>query len=74
MHHDLLCKAQECDNDLSFATDAWSSPNHCAFIVVTMHLEKDGVPLCLLLDIVEVTEVHIHAPQPVILIYIGTVA
>ena len=61
---------------MSFATDAWSSPNHHAFVAVTVHLEKDGVALCLLLDIVEVVEVctHVPVPQSVIPIDIGTVA
>ncbi len=40
--------------------DVWSSPNHCAFVAVTVHLEQDGLPLCLLLDIVEVAEVCAH--------------
>ena len=41
--------------------DAWLSPNHCAFVAVTVHLKQDGIPLCLLLDIVEVAEVCAHA-------------
>ncbi|KAF8870858.1 hypothetical protein BD779DRAFT_1399002, partial [Infundibulicybe gibba] len=39
---------------LNFATDAWTSPNHKAFIAITVHFEINGVALCLLLDLVEV--------------------
>lgn len=49
---------EEHDGDLSFATDAWTSPNHKAFIAVTVHFEKDGEPMCILLDLVEVAESH----------------
>jgi hypothetical protein len=53
-----MAHPKEHDGTLSFATDAWTSPNHKAFIAVTVHLEIDGVPLCLLLDIVEVAKSH----------------
>jgi hypothetical protein len=43
---------------LSFGTDAWTSPNSKAYVAVTVHLEQNGTPLCLLLDIVEVAESH----------------
>ena len=43
---------------MSFGTDAWTSPNHKAYITVTVHLEREGVPLCLLLDIIEVACSH----------------
>ena len=43
---------------LSFGTDAWTSPNSKAYIAVTVHLEQNRIPLCLLLDIVEVAESH----------------
>lgn len=49
---------QEHDGQLSFATDAWTSPNHKAFIAVSVHLEHDGEPLAMILDIVEVSEVQ----------------
>lgn len=51
-------KEQEYDGKLSFATDAWTSPNHKAYVAVTAHLENDGVPLSMLLDIVEVARSH----------------
>jgi hypothetical protein len=43
---------------LSFATDAWTSPNHKALVAITVHLEHEGIPICLLLDIVEVARSH----------------
>ncbi|KAI0267519.1 hypothetical protein BGY98DRAFT_881633, partial [Russula aff. rugulosa BPL654] len=49
-----ILKGQE--GTLSFATDAWTSPNHKAFVAVTVHFEKKGVPICMLLDIVEVAK------------------
>ena len=52
-------RSQNYSGDLSFGTDAWTSPNHRAYVAVTVHLEHDGEVLCLLLDIVEVAEVCI---------------
>lgn len=43
---------------LSFATDAWTSPNHKAYIAVTVHFENEGVPVSMLLDIVELARSH----------------
>jgi hypothetical protein len=43
---------------LSFATDAWTSPNHKAYIAVTVHFENEGVPVSMLLDIVELACSH----------------
>jgi hypothetical protein len=45
---------QEYEGALNFATDAWTSPNHRAFMAITVHLVIDGVPVSLLLDLVEV--------------------
>lgn len=52
---------QEHDGALSFATDVWTSPNHKAFVAVTVHFEHDGVSICLLLDVVEVAMSHLGA-------------
>jgi len=41
-----------------FATDAWTSTNHHAFVAWTVHLEYNGVMLAFLLDIIEVPESH----------------
>jgi hypothetical protein len=43
---------------LSFATDACTSPNHRPFVAVTVHMEKDGEQVCMLLDIVELSVSH----------------
>jgi hypothetical protein len=53
-----LTYIKEYDGELSFATDAWTSPNHKAFVAVTVHFEKDGEPMCILLDLVEVAMSH----------------
>lgn len=49
------------DGALNFATDAWTSPNHKAYVAVTVHFQKDGVPVAMLLDLVEVAERHTGA-------------
>jgi hypothetical protein len=38
--------------------DAWTSPNNKALVAITVHFEQDGVPICLLLDVVEVARSH----------------
>jgi len=38
--------------------DAWTSPNHHAFVAWTIHLEYEGEMLAFLLDIVELLEVR----------------
>jgi hypothetical protein len=43
---------------LSFATDAWTSPNHKASVAVTVHFKDNGILTCMLLDIVEVATLH----------------
>ena len=43
---------------LSFATDAWTSPNHRAFVAITVHLVNSGKPLWMVLDIVQVPVSH----------------
>ncbi|KAL1936981.1 hypothetical protein VTO73DRAFT_2438 [Trametes versicolor] len=49
---------QEYEGELSFATDAWSSPNHHAFIAVTVHFVLNDEPVSMLLDLLEVAESH----------------
>jgi len=53
----LTCP-KEHSGTLSFATDAWSSPNHKAYVAVTIHFEQDGVPVSILLNIVEIPHSH----------------
>ncbi|KAF7348841.1 Dimer-Tnp-hAT domain-containing protein [Mycena venus] len=43
---------------LSFSTDAWTSPNHCAFVAWIIHLQHEGQLLAFPLDIYEVPESH----------------
>lgn len=52
---------QTYDGELNFATDTWTSPNHKAFVAISVHLKHEGKPLAMLLDIVEVAKVSIHA-------------
>jgi hypothetical protein len=49
---------QEYEGNFNFATDTWTSPNHKAYMAVTVHFEKDGEPVCMILDIVEVAMAH----------------
>ncbi|KAJ7349943.1 hypothetical protein DFH08DRAFT_696526, partial [Mycena albidolilacea] len=48
------------DGRLHFSTDAWTSPNHRAFVAVYVHLQHEGEMVCFLLDFVEVAEVRPH--------------
>ena len=43
---------------MSYATDAWTSPNRRAFVTITVHFEYEGEPISMLLDIVEVARSH----------------
>jgi hypothetical protein len=49
---------QEHEDAMSFATDTWTSPDHKAYIAVTVHFEQNGVPVAMLLDLVEVAMSH----------------
>jgi hypothetical protein len=49
---------KEYEGALNFATDAWTSPNHKAFVAFTVHFEHEGVPISMLLDLVEVAKSH----------------
>ena len=42
---------------LNFTTDAWTSPNHWAYIALCVHLEQKGQPFSMVLDIVKMAEV-----------------
>jgi len=44
---------------LNFATDAWTSPNHKAYVAFTVHFTHEGVPVSMLLDLIEVAESHL---------------
>jgi hypothetical protein len=43
---------------LNFATDAWTSPNHKAYVAFMVHFEHEGDPVSMLLDLVEVAKLH----------------
>ena len=49
---------QEYEGQLNFATDAWTSPNHKAFVAFTVHFAHEGTPFSMLLDLVEVAMSH----------------
>ncbi|KIJ89736.1 hypothetical protein K443DRAFT_15827 [Laccaria amethystina LaAM-08-1] len=49
---------QENDGTLSFATNAWMSPNHKAYVAITVHFEHEGIPISTLLDLVDVAKSH----------------
>ncbi|KAF8219061.1 hypothetical protein L208DRAFT_1131753, partial [Tricholoma matsutake] len=48
---------QEYDGDISFATEAWTSPNHYAYVAVTAHFKTQDHPIAIVLDVVEVPKV-----------------
>jgi hypothetical protein len=54
-----LMYGQEYDRELNFATDAWTSPNHRAYVAFTVTFLYNNEPLTLILDMVEVDTVHI---------------
>jgi len=54
----LTIPLQEYNGALNFATDAWTSPNHKAYIAFTVHFEHEGAPTSMLLDLVEVAKSH----------------
>jgi hypothetical protein len=54
----LTNNVQEYNGKLNFATDAWTSPNHKAYVAITVHLEHNRKPLSMLLDVVEVPRSH----------------
>ncbi|KAJ7736794.1 hypothetical protein B0H14DRAFT_3516454 [Mycena olivaceomarginata] len=58
LHASRLLETKEYPGRLSFATDAWTSPNHRAFVAWTVHLHHEGHPLAPSLDIYEVPESH----------------
>ena len=50
---------QEYNGNLNFTTDAWTSPNHKAFVVFTIHFEHEGTPISMLLNLVKVVKSHL---------------
>jgi hypothetical protein len=58
LHQTLNLTYQEYDGSLSFATDCWTSPNHRAFMAVTVHFVAENEPKCVILDVREVAKSH----------------
>ncbi|KAJ7315297.1 hypothetical protein DFH08DRAFT_820563 [Mycena albidolilacea] len=54
----IWCKQQDYPGRLSFGTNAWTSPNHQAFVVWIVHLQHKGELLSFPLDMYEVLESH----------------
>lgn len=54
---------QEYDGRVHFTTDAWTSPNHRAYVAFAVHLEKKGNAMSLPLDVVEVAKVRLPTWQ-----------
>ena len=55
LSRDQTTKAyQEYDDWINFATDAWTFPNHHAYVTFTAHLECGGQPLSFPLDVIKV--------------------
>ena len=48
----------EYEGVLNFATNAWTSPNHKAYMMITVHFAYEEEPISMLLDLVEVTNLH----------------
>lgn len=57
----LLSHVQANDSRVSYQTDAWTSPNHRAFVAFYINLERDGHPIRFLLDMREVPCSHTGA-------------
>lgn len=54
----MIEHSQEHDGSLSFGTDAWTSPNHKAYVAITVHFKEAGTPISMLLDLVELAKSH----------------
>ncbi|KAK0434774.1 hypothetical protein EV421DRAFT_1717197, partial [Armillaria borealis] len=58
MHRHISNYLRKLDGLLSFATDAWTLPNHRAYIALTVHFVcEDGTPIKMILDFIEVPKV-----------------
>ena len=49
---------QEHNGSMNFTIDTWTSPNHKVYVAVTVHFENAGVPISMLLDLLEVPHSH----------------
>ena len=48
---------QEYEGEINFTMDAWTSPNHYAYIAITAHFQHQGQPMAIVLDVVKVAQV-----------------
>ena len=56
---------QSYEGALSFSTNAWTSEaSHCSFVAIIVHLEHNGSPLAMVLDVIEVAEVSYELNSP----------
>ena len=39
--------------------DAWTLPNHYAYVALTTHFKVKGEPISIVLDVIEVPKVHV---------------
>ena len=44
---------------LSYQTNAWTSPNHKAYVAITVTFMSNSIQYMMLLDIVEVVKLHL---------------
>ena len=56
-HEQVAKMLEDYEGDISFAMDAWTSPNHYVYVALTAHLEAQGQPISIVLDIVEIPKV-----------------
>ncbi|KAJ7598262.1 hypothetical protein C8J56DRAFT_708256, partial [Mycena floridula] len=53
----MLKRLQEYPGKISFTSDAWTSPNHRAFVAWTAHFQHQGKLVSFMIDIYEVPQV-----------------
>lgn len=58
----LFTIIQTLQSRVHIALDAWSSPNHKAFVGFTAHWEENGERVSTVLDFRELAEVRLHSP------------
>ena len=54
----VLNLLQEYNGALNFAMDVWMSPNHKAYVSITVHFEQESIPVAMLLDLIKVAMSH----------------
>ena len=54
----LTNQPQEYDSALNFTTDAWTLPNHKAYVAITVYFEHEGTLISMILNLVGVAMSH----------------